>query len=137
MKIVTDMFDYVLLFVLLGLMLPFLFSAINPLTDMANWGFDTEDDKTMKLHGGDVLTLAELYADNSMTAAEVVLMTRVHDRDTVYPNRYRLPGGAVVTVDGDYPVFMDEATARAQAALDPARRYRLRYDHEARIWIFQ
>jgi hypothetical protein len=137
MKVTTDMFDFVLLVVLLGMMLPFIFGAIGPLIDMEAWGFDAAGDKTMKQHGGDVLTLGELFADDSMTAAEIVLLTRVHDRDTVSPNRYRLPSGAVITVDGDYPVFMAEATARAQAALDPALRYRMRYDFEAGLWIFQ
>jgi hypothetical protein len=137
MKVVTDMFDIVLLFVLLGLMLPFKFGAIGPLIDMELWGFEAIDDKTMKFHGGDVLTLGELYADDSMTAAEIVLLTRVHNRDTVSPNRYMLPSGEIITVDGDYPVLMDEATITAQMSLYPTWRYRLVYDYEAGLWIFE
>ena len=137
MKITSEMFDMVLLIILLGLMLPFIFSAVGPLTDMAAWGFCDADDKTMKQHGGDILFLNELYADDSMTAAEVVLLTRMHDRDTVRPNRYRLPGGSVVTVDDDYRLFMNDYTAAAQAALDPARRWRLIYNFEAGIWVIQ
>jgi uncharacterized iron-regulated protein len=131
------MFDFVLLVVLLGLMLPFIFSAIPPLTDMETWGFEIADDKTMKQHGGDVLALDELYADDTMTAAEIVLLTRVHDRETVRHSRYRLPNGTVITVDGDYPVFIDASTAKVQAALDPALRYRLTYSYEAGMWVFQ
>lgn len=137
MKITTEMFDFVLLLVLLGLMLPFLFGQTTPLTDMNSWGFAASDDKTMKQHGGDVLPHDELYADDSMTAAEIVLLTRVYNHDTVRPSRYRLPDGSVITVDNDYAVFMDESTAKAQAVLDPARRYRLVYDYGADVWVLQ
>jgi len=135
-KTTTEMFDFVLLVIILGLMLPFLFGAIPPLTGMENWGFNGTDDKTMKQQGGDVLFANELYADDSMTAAEIVLMTKVHDRDTVRPNRYRLPNGAIITVDGDYRTFINEYTAMAQAALDPARRYRVGYDFNTNMWGF-
>ena len=137
MKITTELFDFVLLLILLGLMLPFIFGAVAPLTDMGGWGFDTPDDKSMKLHGGDVLALDELYADDSMTAAEIVLLTRVYDRATVTPSRYRLPNGTVITVDADYPAFKDESTVKARMALDPARRYRVVYDFEAGLWQIQ
>ena len=137
MKTITEMFDYILLIIMLGLMLPFLFGAIPPLTDMENWGFIGTDDKTMKQQGGDILFLNELYADDSMTAAEIVLMTRVHNRDTVSPNRYRLPDGVIITVDDNYRIFINEYTARTQAALDPARRYRMVYDYTAGLWVFQ
>jgi hypothetical protein len=129
------MFDFILLIVLIGLMLPFVFGAVSPIVDMKTWGFDRTEDKTMKQHSGDVLTLDELYADDSMTAAEIVLLTRVHDRNTVNPNRYRLPNGIIITVDSDYPALMNETTARVQAALDPALRYRLTYDSEADLWV--
>ena len=137
MKISTEIFDFALLLIMLGLMLPFIFGAVGPLTDMERWGFETSDDKTMKLHGGDVLFLNELYADDSLTAAEIVLMSRVHSRDTVKPNRYRLPNGIIITVNDDYRTFINENTALVRMSLDPARRYRLIYDYEADLWIFQ
>jgi hypothetical protein len=134
MKITAELFDVVLIVLLLGMMLPFIFGAVSPLMDREAWGFGATDDKTMKRHGGDVLTLGELYADDSLTAAEVVLLTRVHDRDTVSPNRYRLPDGTVILVDGGYRAAMNDATAKARAALDPAYRYRVVYDYEAGLW---
>jgi hypothetical protein len=133
-KIVTELFDFVLLLVLLGLMLPFLFGATEPLVDMTSWGFYQADDKTMKMHGGDILSLDELYADDSMTAAEIMLMARVHNRETIQPSRYRLPNGTTIVVDGDYPIFMNENANRVRAALDPARRYRMDYDYDADLW---
>lgn len=129
MKTVTDLFDIVLLLVILGIMLPALFGYINPLVSPESYGFSAADDKTMKLAEGDVLLSG---SDDCLSAAEIVLMTRYSAEDKL--NTFVLPNGYIIKGDESYMPNTAQNTAQAQGALAPAQKYAARYDYKADVW---
>lgn len=131
MKTVIEIFDIVLLIIILGIMLPVMFVYINPLTDTESWGFSVYDDKTMKLAEGDVLTSG---TGDKMTAAEVLLMTRYSIQENINTNRFILPNGYTVTIDENYQFIMDTNTQQAKNSLNTSYKYAVEYDYTADVW---
>ena len=111
MKSFIDIFDYILLIIILGLMLSFLFSTAGSMLNEESYGFAPGGDKTMKLATG-VLLLTELTEDDKLTASEIMLMTKVAEADTLKYD-FTLPG-----------------------ILDNTREYTLAFDYETQKWKF-
>lgn len=131
MKTVVDFFDFVLLIIVLGIMLPVLFGYINPLMNTESWGFSAHDDKTMKLAEGDMLISG---AGDNLTAAEVLLMTRYSIQENINTNRFILPNGYTVTIDENYQFIMDTNTQQAKNSLNTSSKYIIEYDYTADVW---
>lgn len=127
MKTIADIFDIVFLLVILGIMLPFLFSSVNTLTDDASYGFEVQDDKTMKLNQGDVYSIS----NDSYTAADVILMLKTANTEKL---SYCLPNGTIIKVNEDYNEKIDYYTALARSCLDSTKRYSVKYDYTAGVW---
>jgi len=133
MKNVVVIFDVVLLILVLGIMLPFLFGTVKPLTDMENWGFVTKDDKTMKLYGGDVFT--EIAQKDKVTVPELLLMIETGGSNSVQYN------GFLLLNDNNNPIIFDSNYLKNKdgyldfaKSLNKSLNYTIEFDYKTAFW---
>lgn len=132
MKNVADIFDIILLIIVLGIMLPILFGSIKPLINMESWGFTDKDDKTMRSYKGDVLI--DATGNGSVTAAEILLMAETASKDILKYNGFILPDGQSIIFDDNYEINKNGYLTAIRNSLENTRLYEIKFDYEAGIW---
>jgi hypothetical protein len=132
MKNIVIFFDIVLLVLVLGIMLPFLLGGIKPLTSMESWGFSGNDDKTMKLYEGDVLS--QTIHNDSLPAAEIMLMAESAGNYGLKYNGLILPGGQTVVFDNEFVGNRALYLNIIRNSLNNTRRYMLVFDDGIKLW---
>jgi hypothetical protein len=131
MKIVTIFIDIAIGLFLLAVMLPIAIGAISPMTKAETWGFEPGGDKTMKQLSGE----SPSYSQDTLSAAEIVLTTRVASRPSVQTNEWLLPDGTKITIDEDYRLYRGRFTEFAQNAVSAGDSYRFVYSYPAKAWM--
>jgi hypothetical protein len=131
MKIVMMFIDVAIGLFLFAVMLPIAIGAINPMAEAETWGFEPNDDKTMIRLSGD----SPSYSQDTLTAAEVVLTTRVASRPSIQTNRWKLPDGLIVAIDEDYRLYRGIYTEDAQNAVTPGDNYQFAYSYSQNAWL--
>lgn len=132
MKDVSDVFDIVLLIVILTVMLPFMFRAVNELNDPCSFGFIDSDDKSMKAVNGGIE--ANPYQTDTYSAAEIVLRFLVLDRPNTETELYVLPDGTTIEVTNEYRNMKSIVLASLISSLNKNIRYSVTYNTELDAW---
>jgi hypothetical protein len=131
MKIVVMFIDVAIGLFLFAIMLPIAISAINPMVNAEIWGFEPNDDKTMIRLSGE----SPSYSQDTLTAAEIVLTTRVASRPSIQANKWTLPDGSNVTIDEDYRLHRGIYTEAAQNAVAAGDNYQFVYSYSQNEWL--
>lgn len=132
MKSIDIILDVVVLLAVLAAFMPFMPSAYHGIQDMTNWGFEYQDDKTMRSYNGD--PDSDGYGSDAYSAAELLITARVMDYPAIDAPDWILPNGRRITVDLDYNTNKDMYTAYTSAALSTNKRYRFYFDYTENVW---
>jgi hypothetical protein len=134
MKAVMLFIDIALALILTAIMLPIAHNAISPLTEPETWGIEAEADKTMKRLNGTTPS----YSQDTLTAAEVVLTTRVAKLPQIQVNKWIVVGESgevVIDVDSEYRPIQDQYTNSVRAAVKTDAIYKFEYDMNRNAWV--
>ena len=132
MRAIDILLDIVVLLAVLAVFLPFMTSAYHDIQDMASWGFECIDDKTMQSYNGD--SSSDGYISDTYSAAEIMTIARIMDYPSIYTPDWILPDGQRITVDLDYSMNKEIYTAYARGGLSTDKQYRFYFDYTSDVW---
>lgn len=94
MKDIDDIFDVVLLIVVLAAMLPTMIRSVISMQDMGNWGFRQQADKTAQIFTGDYIS--HTSDEEELNAYEVIALLLSSNNTCIKYNRVILPDSTVI-----------------------------------------